>query len=312
MPRLLVRAIVALTNLHRRMLVVYFGIFGPRVAYAVTGLLARLMYRSLEPLRRRSEAQCRAALAGTIHAPRADEIAEWSFVHRVWNLTDLYLADRFLHAGTFARFGGQLPEPYRTRMRDAIRRRRPTILLTGYYGPFDLWPLLLGYNGTPVGAVYLPHANHAFDAYRRRIRTRSGSEAIPVDRAMHRLGEILGEGGTVAILADHHDEKRGMPVTFLGLPTRAMRSVALLAWRYNAGLVVAGLRRVDRQFRFECVITDVIEREQWQARSEPIEYITARYVRGIEKLVLEDPEQYLWAYPRWGRPFAEQLTDQMK
>ncbi len=307
MARWLMRLLVRLTDLQRRMLVVYFGIVGPGVAYAVSGWLARRMYRSLDPIRRRSEAQCRAALAGTRHAAQSQTIAEQAFVHRVWNLMDLYLADRYLHPGTFQRYGGRIPEPHLSKLRDVQRRRRPTLLLTGYYGPFDLLPLLLGFNGVPVGAVYMPHRNAAFDAYRSRIRSRSGSELIRVNQAVGRLGAILQAGGMAAIVADHHDEKRGMPVTFLGLPTRAMRSVGLLAWRYDAGVVVAGIRRLRQEFRFELVVADTIEREEWAEYSDPIEYITMRYLRALEAMILEDPTQYLWAYPRWGEQIASAL-----
>lgn len=306
----MLRLLIRLTDLHRRMLVVYFGIFGPRVAYAFSERLARVLYRSLEPIRRRSEAQCRAALAGTQFANQAKVIAEQAFVHRIWNLIDLYLADRYLHAGTYQRYGGRIPEPYLAMLRDAQRRRSPTILLTGYYGPFDMLPLLTGFNGVKVSAVYLPHRNAAFDAFRRRIRTRSGCELVPVDDAMGRFGAVLDSGGTVALVADHYDAKRGMPVTFLGLPTRALRSVGLLAWRYNAGLVVAGVRRVNRRFEFEIIVGDVIERAEWAQQKDPVEYITNRYLRAIEAMVLADPSQYLWAYPRWGEAFAKELEDQ--
>ena len=43
-------------------------------------------------------------------------------------------------------------------------------------------------------------------------RSRSGCELIPIERAASRLGEILAAGGTAAIVADHHEERRGMPV----------------------------------------------------------------------------------------------------
>ncbi len=296
--------LVHLARFHRRMLVVWCALLGPRLAYAVTGGLARTLYGALDPLRLRSETQCEAALAGTTYANHAKRIAKEAFVHRAWNLTDLYLADRLVHAGTYRRYGGQISEPYLSELLTAQRDGRPTILLTGYYGPFDMLPLLLGFNGIRCGAVYLPHADPAFDAYRRRIRGRSGTELIPANDSTGRLGSLLAAGGTVAIIADHYDERRGMPVTFLGLPTRAMRSVGLLAWRYNAGVVVAGIRRTGRQFHFEVLVRDVIPVAQWSAQTDPVAYITDRYLRALATMILEDPSQYLWAYPRWGKELA--------
>ncbi len=303
----LVRAFLWASNVYRRLLGVALGVAGPRVAYAVTGLLARCLYRSLEAFRLRSEAQCRAALGERVPIERIPEIAERSFVHRIWNLTDLMLADRLLHPRTFDRYGGRLPDDQLAALLAAQRRRQPLILLTGYYGPFDLLPMFLGFSGVRAGVVYRPHGNADFDAYRKRIRGRGGCEMIPVDRAAGRLGEILAAGGAVAIVADHHAE-RGLPVTFLGLPTTAWRTVGLLAWRYEADIAVAGIRRVGGQFRFEIVVTDTIKNEESQRQPDPVAYITNRYLRGLEKIILGDPTQYIWGYARWGTDIAERLV----
>lgn len=306
---LLAGLLVRLSNFHRRMLVVYFAVLGPRAAYTVTGFLARVLYAALDPIRLRGEAQARAALGHTAHANRIPEIARNAFVHRVWNLTDLYLADRLLHRGTYARYGGRVPEPFLTRMLDAQWRGQAAILVTGYYGPFDLLPVFLGFNGITSSAVYLPHRNPAFDEHRRRIRGRSNVEMVPIGQAA-RLEAVLAAGGTIALIADHHAGRKGLPVTFLGLPTRAIRSVGLLAWRYDADVVVAGIRRAGDTFRFEIVVEDIITTTEWKQAEDPVVDITHRYLRAIERLILCDPTQYLWAYPRWGVELGEQLERQ--
>ncbi len=132
---------------------------------------------------------------------------------------------------------------------------------------------------------------------------------VPVGDAAVRLGEVLSGGGTVALVADHHVEKRGMPVTFLGIETKALRSVGLLAWRYKADVVVAGIRRLDETFRFELVVPDVVRHTEWEAQSDPVAFVTKRYLRALEGLILDDPTQYLWGYARWGEDFARRVVD---
>lgn len=305
-----IRAVLGLANVHRRVLGVLFAVLGPAASYKITGVLARLLYRLLEPIRLRSEAQCRAVLSDRLADEDIRRIAEQAFVHRVWNLADLMLAERLLHPGTYDRYGGRIGEPYFSRLHSAQRRKQPTILLTGYYGPFDLLPIFLGYNGIRAAVVYRPHANAVFDAYRRRVRGRSGCELIPVARAADRLTRILDAGGTVAIVADHHADRRGVPVKFLGLPTMAIRSVALLAARYRAEISVAGIRRIDNEFRFEIVVTDTFDHHDWDDLDDPIPYITERYLRGLEKIIHADPAQYLWCQARWGEHLARRLVSQ--
>ncbi len=302
-----IRAVLWLGNVHRRALAAYFAIIGPQAAYRVTEVLARLLYRLLTPARALGEAQCRAALCHRVDPAAIPRIAEQSFVHRIWNLTDLMLSERLLHPNTYHRYGGRVPEPDLGRLLDAQRRGQAAILLTGYYGSFDLLPVFLGYNGIRAGVVYRRHANVGFDTYRRAIRGRGGCELIPVDRAVERLGQILDTGGTVAIVADHHADRGGMPVSFLGLPTMAMRSVGLLAWRYQADIVVAGIRRIGNAFHFEIETADVVDHREWEGADDPVSFITERYLRGLEKIILGDPTQYLWGYARWGRDFARRL-----
>jgi len=303
------RLVVRLSNMYRRVLAVALGCIGPGAAYGATGFLARLLYRLLEPVRTRAESQCRAALGKRMDDSDIAVLAEHAFVHRVWNLTDLMLADRFLHPGTFHRYGGQIPEPFRGVLLDAQHRRHPVILVTAYYGPFDLLPLFLGYNGVRAAVAYRPHRNPGFDAYRLRIRARSGCELVPVERAAGRFAQVLAEGGTVALVADHHAERRGLPVTFLGLPTTAMRSVALLAQHYSASVGVAGIRRVGNAFRFEIVVSGILHQHEWASAADPAARITDFYLRALEQIILADPVQYLWTHARWGEEAAQQLAD---
>lgn len=301
-------ALLWLNDVHRRLLGILFGTVGPRVAHTVTAPLARCLYHLLTPFRARCEAQLQAALGERLGQDEVGRVAERAFVHRVWNLVDLLLAERLLHPGTYQRYGGTIPQPHLGELLAAQRRRQPAILLTAYYGPFDLFPVFLGYNGVRAGVVYQPHGNRAFDRHRRRVRARGGCELIPVSQARDRLPRILEAGGTVAIIADHHAGQRGLPVRFLGLPTMAIRSVGLLAWRYDADVVVAGIRRINDDFFFEIEVTDVMKRRDWADQDDPIRYITQRYVRALERLVLNDPTQYIWGYARWGQELASRLV----
>lgn len=302
------RILILLSNAYRRVLAVFLGVIGPRAAYAILATMARRVYQLFDPLRLRSEAQCRAALGDTHSADEIRRVAEQAFVHRAWNLADLMLADRLLHPGTHHRYGGRIPEPHRGMILTAQRHRQPVILVTAYYGPFDLLPLFLGFNGIRAAVVYRPHANPDYDAYRRTIRARSGCEMVTDAQAITHLPRMLENGGTVALLSDHHAARRGIPITFLGLETAASRSVGLLASHYEAVVAVAGIRRLSDPFHFEIIVSDLFERSAWRGEDDPITYITRRYVRALERIVLQDPAQYLWANARWGQGLARQLA----
>ncbi len=300
--------LATLADFHRRMLTVYLVVLGPRLSYWLTAVLARWLYAIVPVLRERSEAHCGAALAGRVPRDQVARIAAASFVHRIHSLVDLLLADRLLHRGTFHRYGGRIIDAVRERLLDAQRRRQPLILLSSYYGPFDLLPTMLSFNGVQALAVYKPHANPHFDAVRQRVRARGGCEFVTVEQAVSRVPAVLESGGTVALIADHHAEGRGIEATFLGLPTRALKTVGLLAMQYRAVIVVSGIRRVGQQFRFELVLGDLVRPQEWEAQPDPVRYITERYLRALERIIYDDPTQYVWASDRWGEQTAAQLT----
>jgi len=304
-------AVIALGNAYRRLLARVLACIGPSRSYRLTAWGASHLYQLLDPLRARSVAQCRAALSANVPPEEIPRIAARAFIHRAWNLTDLMLASHLVRAENYVQFGGRIPEPALSELLERRRNKGAAILLSPYYGSFDLLPLFLGYNGIRATVVYRPHGNAGFDAYRRAIRAQSGCEMVPVESAAARLEQVLGDGGTAALITDHHVENRGMPVTFLGLPTKVLRSVGLLAWRYEADVVVAGLRRTSQPFRFNFVIADVMHYSEAAAQEDAVEYITNRYLRAMEKLILEEPEQYLWAYARWGKAHAQKVTSDL-
>lgn len=284
-----------LSDLYRDALGVLLGIIGPAAAYRLMAVLARLTYRLADPLRAHSEARCRAALARSHSAGAIRRIAAASFVHRAWNLADLLLARRYLRQSTLSHFGGRLPAEMRRLLTQADARAQPVLLVTCYFGPYDLIPLLLGLNGIRATAIYQPHPNPRYDELRNQVRAAGGCRLVPVADALQQLPTVLAQGGVAALLADHA-AAHGVAVDFLGRSIRVPRTVGLLAERYGAAVVVAGLRRRAHAFRFDFVVTDVFGPSAWRAAPDAVRYITDRYVHGLQTLVRSAPAQYLWLH----------------
>jgi lauroyl/myristoyl acyltransferase len=294
----LVRTTVALGNAQRRLLTLALRLLGPERAYAVMAHLARRFYQLADGVREDSESRCRLALSNRHTEREIWAISQAAFVHRMWNLVDLMLAPRLLRPSTLARHGGRIPESYRTLLIEAQRRRQPVILLTAYYGSYDLLPVFLGLNGIQATAVYRPHPNRGFDAYRQAVRTGSGCRMLTQSEAAWDLSAALAAGQTVALLADHAGGRSGVPVRFLGQDTTAPRSVGWLAERYGAIVAVTAIQRQAESFRFELVVSDLFGPEEWQGEVDRVAYITRRYCAALERIVVARPEQYLWLHRR--------------
>ena len=298
--------LLRLADAWRSLLALVFSICGPRFAYGFTKPIARLLYALLPPVREQSEHQIRAALRATGRRGDAVKIAREAFVQRMLDLADLLLGERWLRRERLDAVGGQIASADLAAIREAQRERRPIVFVTAYYGPFDLLPLFLGYNDVPAAILYKPHANRSFDRLRRRVRSMAGCEMVPVETALSRLPAVLETGGAIGVVADHHDARRGIETAFLGLSTRVPRTVGVLAARHRADLVVAVVRRRG-VFRFELRVGAVIKPAEWESMTDPVAWITERYLRALEGLVWSDPTQYHWLRARWGRGPLEGL-----
>lgn len=306
MKRFIGRILILLSDAYRQCLVVSLAIIGPRPAYWFAAKMAGVLYALHQPLQQLSESHVRAAMGDRLNDDGVRDLARRSFVHRTWDFVDLLLARYRIYERNYVALGGRIDDKYLDLIRQAQADGRPVLLVTCYYGPFDLLPVFLGYNGIRACVVYKRHANPRYDEFRRNVRAKSGCELVPIEAAMDRITQTMESGGVAALVADHVDDTRGVPISFLGVPTTALRSVGLLAWRYDAAVVVAGIRRLDNRFRYRMTVTDIFDSSAWADATDPVVAITERYVRGLEQIVLDDPSQYLWGYSRWGQPLVNE------
>lgn len=294
----LATTVVTLGNVHRRLLTLVLRFIGPRRAYNLMARFARRFYALADEMRDASEARCRAAFGGRRDEVEIQAMSRLAFVHRIWNQVDLMLAPRFLRPETCDHYGGRIPEPHRSLLVQAQQRRQPVILVTTYYGPYDLLSVFLGLNGINATAVYRPHPNRDYDRYRQSVRSGTGCVMLRASGAALNLSEILAAGQAIALLADPSGARHGVPISFLGESTSVPRTVGLLAERHGAIVAVAAIRRLAEPFRFQLVISDLFGPNDWRDQADVIEYISRRYCTALEKVILEEPEQYLWLHRR--------------
>ncbi|HWB20315.1 MAG TPA: lysophospholipid acyltransferase family protein, partial [Phycisphaerales bacterium] len=146
-----------------------------------------------------------------------------------------------------------------------------------------------------------------------RIVTKWGGTTI--------LQDVLGTGGRVGFIADQNAGDDGLFVPFFNKLASSYKSIAILAMRYRAPVVVALARRIGAEIEYELIYTDMIMPEDWDAQPDPIFYITARFNRGLEQAVQLAPEQYLWIHRRWksrpkfereGKPMPARMAEKLR
>ncbi|TVQ63331.1 MAG: hypothetical protein EA379_04230 [Phycisphaerales bacterium] len=206
-----------------------------------------------------------------------------------------------------------------------LLRGRPTILITGHCGNWELLGYTLAVLGFPVHALYRPLDLKPLDDWMRETRGRRGMALVDKFGATEEAPRILDNGGMLGFIADQNAGDRGLYVPFFDRLASTYKTIGLLAMRHGASIICGQARRVGhaldaQSFRYRIEIIDAFDPQDWESQPDPLFYIGARYRRAIETMVRNAPEQYLWMHRYWksrpsferaGKPFPDRLREKL-
>lgn len=226
---------------------------------------------------------------------------------------------------------------------------RPSVLITGHCGNWELLGTTLALLGYPMHALYRPLDLKPLDRWVRKTRQRRGLVLVDKFGAAQRMPQMMAEGARVGVIADQNAGDRGLFVPFFGRLASTYKSIGFMALQYDAPIVCGQARRLvmprdasgdegrwdevgpshtigfadwtGEPFRYRVDVIDIIYPEQWKAQPDPLFYVAARYRKALEKMVEAAPEQNLWLHRYWksrprherlGKPFPAELKEKLR
>jgi KDO2-lipid IV(A) lauroyltransferase len=180
-----------------------------------------------------------------------------------------------------------------------MQEGRGLLMVTAHYGNFEIVGYILGLFGFNIYSVARPLDNKFISRYLYGVRERVGQKILDKKGAAEQMQEIVSSGATLGLIADQDAGRKGIFVDFFGRKASTYKSIGLLAITHNIPIVVGFSRRIDNRFQFEIVVNRIIFPEEWENKSNPLEWITAEYTSAIEDFIREDPSQYWWLHRRW-------------
>jgi KDO2-lipid IV(A) lauroyltransferase len=237
----------------------------------------RQAYPSMSQLRRRHLAQqmwehLLLMLCEIAHAKRKIHLTNWGYylhVSRIREITKLYL--------------------------DA----RPTIILSGHFGNFEVGAFLGGLLGFPSYTIARPLDNPYLDRYVNRFRSATGQHILPKQGSAEAVQKVLERGGILAILGDQSAGPKGCWVNFFGRPASCHKAIALFSLTTGAPMMVMYAKRLQRPLQFEVGLTDYVDLKKADPSLASVQGLTEWYNEQLEKLIREAPQQYWWLHRRW-------------
>ncbi|MGH7814427.1 MAG: lysophospholipid acyltransferase family protein [Candidatus Binataceae bacterium] len=185
---------------------------------------------------------------------------------------------------------------------DAHRRNpgRGVIVLTAHFGNFELLPAAHAMFGHRIGLVHHTQRFMAGDALVTWVRERAGVEPIRKHSAARAVLKALREDSTLGIAFDQNAKRsEAIWVPFFGEPAATIGGLARIAMISQAPVVPAFLVRQPGGRRHAIEISPEIEQRRTSDREGDIVENTTRFVRAIEDIVRQYPEQFLWTHRRY-------------
>ena len=156
-----------------------------------------------------------------------------------------------------------------------------------------LYPLHLN---VPFIGVYMPIANRAFDRIFYDFRKRYGTVLVPATQFKNQREELLKGQYVLALAADQNP---GHPANaywmqFFGKPAPFVTGPAKGAIKADAIVVMAEMQRLKRgHYHFAMrILTE-------SANSFEPAQLAALYRNELERVIRQDPANYLWSHRRW-------------
>jgi len=184
---------------------------------------------------------------------------------------------------------------------DAARRRGKGVLfLTGHMSAWELAPFAQALYGHPLHFLVRPIANPGVDALINGYRCLSGNQPIEKNRAARSILKVLGDGGTVGILADHNTTiEEGVFVNFFGIPASTTSGLARLALRTDAAVVPGFLAWDAQRRKYRLRFEPAVELVRTGDEERDVKETTQRFMQVVENYVRAYPDQWLWVHKRW-------------
>jgi len=191
---------------------------------------------------------------------------------------------------------------------------RPSVLVSGHYGNFEIGSYTLGLMGLKTLAIARNLDNRYLHRWVERFRGAKGQRLVDKNGCAPVVEQFMRDNGTLSLLADQHAGEKGLWVRFCGVPASCHKALALFALTHAAPMLAVYTRRIEgRPMQFESAMIEKVDplavddSGESNAACESVESLTIWYNRQLERSIDLAPEQYWWLHRRWRTPSPRTL-----
>jgi len=175
------------------------------------------------------------------------------------------------------------------------KKEKKVIFISGHFNNFELMSMQLENSGLNVAAIYRPLNNIFLNSTMEKIRmSHICKKQIKKGKSGTReLLQFFKDGYSIALMIDQRVSE-GIKSKLFGRYALTTTIPAQLVKKYNVDVVPIYIER-EKNFYFKMYVNKPIVFD----KNKSLEEITDELNRQLEKMILKNPDQWIWSHDRW-------------
>ena len=174
-------------------------------------------------------------------------------------------------------------------------KQEQVVFVSGHFSNFELMAMQLEKSGINLAAIYRPLNNIFLNKIMERIRKKyiCKKQIKKGKSGTRELLESFKKKYSIALMLDQRVSE-GIKSNFFGQPALTTTIPAQLVKKFRCKIVPVYIERINKVY-FKIKISKPI----FYNENASIEEITLDLNKWLEKMILANPEQWIWSHDRW-------------
>ena len=270
-------------------LLVIFKILGFKLASSLGGLIGRLvgpLFRSKKKI-----------LSNISKAfPEIEEKSTELIVKKMWEnygrILSEYMFIKNFRNSKYKKFLTIEGQEILNELKDS---KEPVVFISGHFNNFELMAMQIEKSGINLAAIYRPLNNIFLNKIMEKIRTKyiCRKQIKKGGSGTRELLESFKNNYSIAIMIDQRVSE-SIKTDFFGHKASTTTIPAQLVKKFGSKIVPIYIERINGVY-FKMTISKPISFN----KESTIEEITLHLNKWLEKMILINPDQWIWSHDRW-------------
>ena len=172
---------------------------------------------------------------------------------------------------------------------------KPVIFISGHFNNFELMAMYIEKSGIDLAAIYRPLNNKFLNPLMENIRKKyiCKNQIRKGKSGTKELLKHFKKGGSIALMIDQRVSE-GISCDFFKHKALTTTIPAQFVKKFGAQVVPIYIERLEND-DFKLKVLNSLNFE----KNESIENITLKLNKTLEKMIINNPEQWIWTHNRW-------------